>query len=244
MNIAFCALHYGSDYLGYSIKSIYDYVDRIYILYSDRPTFSYQTSMINPDTREKLVAAAYMFGDPKSKIRWIDGHWNTEGQHRQAIHHFSAIDNPDCIVTVDADEVWAKRVIENALDKGYKGNSRIYGAKMLTFWRSFSWICLDDWLPVRLTFPKRNGPNDSIDGRVFHFGYARSIADISYKVPIHGHHHEWRPEWFGRFVTWPQSGNNDLHPVAKDVWNAMPYDKAQLPDFMKQHPYYNLDIIA
>jgi hypothetical protein len=250
MIVAFYALHYGSDYLGWSIKSIYDYVDKIYILYSDVPSYGYNTSLKNPDTKEKLIESAHIFGDPQSKIKWIDSKWSSEVQHRLAIHSAASQDDPDVILTVDADEIWQKQTIENTLSTVLSGTSKIYKIKMLTLWRSFSWYTLDNWWPLRVECPKRQGgaqnlfENDDSDiARVLHFGYARSLEDIRYKVSIHGHKGEWRSDWLDRYEKWPASGNNDFHPVCANAWNIMPYDKTKLPQIMQLNPYYNLDII-
>ena len=42
--IAFYALHYGREYLAWSVRSVQDAVDEIHVLYSDRPTFGHQTT--------------------------------------------------------------------------------------------------------------------------------------------------------------------------------------------------------
>jgi hypothetical protein len=106
-------------------------------------------------------------------------------------------------------------------------------------------------MPVRIIHPNRpariNGkdaPVHYLNGSVFHFGYARSIEDIRYKISCHGHKSEWRNDWFdNKYCKWPASGNNDLHPTCRDTWNAQPYDKMLLPEFMRSHPYFSLDVI-
>ena len=67
MIIAYYPIHYGSDYLGYSIKSIYDRVDQIHILYAKKPSHGHGTDLNNPDTFDKLKEASLQFG----ATRWI-----------------------------------------------------------------------------------------------------------------------------------------------------------------------------
>lgn len=247
MIVAYYPLHYGSDYLGWSIKSIYEYVDKIYILYTQNPSQGYSTSLRNPDTREKLVASAYLFGDPKNKIVWIDGNWPNEGEHRAAIRNVTSGDAPNMILAMDSDEIWSTQVIEASLKEAEQVQVRDCLIRMLTLWRSFSWSCTDEMWPIRITLPKKPEGRYSLltnpEGRIFHFGYARDLESIRYKMTVQGHRAEWRPEWYQRYDSWPRSGNNDFHPVVNNVWNITPFDKEKLPSFLKEHPYYNLDII-
>jgi hypothetical protein len=223
---------------------VYDFVDKIYILYTDTPSHGHSgCKLSNPDTRDKLRAAAHTFTDPKGKINWHEGKWTHEGQQRDSIYEISKSDHPDMIITVDSDEIWRPETITSMINEGSKSEHREYMIKMLTFWRSFSWICTDNMLPIRMVCPKKPSGKRYIDDRVLHFGYARSIDAIKYKMSIHGHLNEWRKDWFDRYCNWPKSGNNDLHPTCVNTWNAIPYDKTQMPEFMRSHPYYNLDII-
>lgn len=244
MNIAYYPLHYGSDYLGYSIKSIYDHVDKIHILYTDKPSHGHGSNAVNPDTKQKLIDAANLFGDPKGKIVWHEGRWPNEGAQRDTINGIAASDNADVIVAVDSDEIWDADVLTKAIEMSVKGGARNNCIRMLTFWRSFGNVCYDEMMPVRVICCKRApGKTSYLEGRVNHFGYARKVEDVAYKIAIHGHKNEWRGNWFDRYKNWPASGNNDLHPTCHNVWNASPYDKTKLPEYMRQHPYYNLEVI-
>jgi hypothetical protein len=246
MNIAYYALHYGSDYLTHSIRSIYNFVDEIHILYTDKPSHGHSSTMTNPDSREKLKAAAAA-GDPKGKVVWHEGHWSGEGQQRDTIFEIADKKNVERILVVDADEIWHEDTIRQAYKEGDEKGARNNLIRMLTFWRSFSWVCTDEMMPVRLIYPKRatlrNATTNYLPGRVNHFGYARSVNEIAYKLSCHGHKAEWRNEWFERYKNWPASGNNDLHPTCRDTWNATKYDKNLLPSCMRDHPYWNLEVI-
>lgn len=243
MRIAYYALHYGSDYLGWSIRSIYDHVDQIHILYTDKPSHGHSSPLPNPDSREKLKKSSLTFGDPGNKIKWHEGHWGWEGQQRDTIFEIAKREGADTVLVVDADEIWPEDVIKKALEEGDASPVRNNLIRMHTFWRSFSWTCTDEMMPVRLIYPNKPVGVKYLSGRVLHFGYARSVEDVQYKISCHGHKGEWRSEWFDRYRTWPASGNNDLHPTCRDTWNAQPYDKTQLPEYMKSHPYYDKEVI-
>ncbi len=237
--IAYYPLHYGSDYLSYSIKSIYNYVEKIYILYTDTPSHGHGTSLRNPDNREKLKAC--ITDDPQHKIVWTEGHWSGEGKQRDSIE--TLVPDADLIIAVDSDEIWTPEVITKAIEDAKNSDVKQHCIRMLTFWRSFNWVCTDEMQPVRIIAPKRKSGVKYLEGRVLHFGYSRSVESTSYKISCHGHHDEWRGDWINKFKNWPASGNDDLHPTCKDTWFAKPYDKTFLPDFMHNHPYFSLDVI-
>lgn len=247
MILAYCPLHYGADYLGWSIKSLYDHVDRILILYTSSPSQGYTTNLKNPDTENALKESAYQFGDPSNKIVWSSGTWPHEGAHREAAYAYASHIGADTIVALDADEVWAQDVIEHSLKAARMSPVRTQRIRMLTLWRSFSWHCMDNMWPIRIVMPsKPEGFNNlglDPEMRVFHFGYARELCQIEYKVTVQGHRGEWRQDWMDKFKNWPSSGNSDLHPVCHNVWNAQPFDKQRLPEFMRSHPFYDRDII-
>jgi len=50
--IAYYILHYGHEYINYSMRSIYNHVDEIIILYSEHPSHGTLTALQNPDSRE------------------------------------------------------------------------------------------------------------------------------------------------------------------------------------------------
>jgi hypothetical protein len=203
--------------------------------------------MANPDTEQSLKNSAYMFGDPKSKIVWTSGTWPHEGAHRDAAYVYATKVGAETVLALDADEIWDEEVLSSCLQESRESSVRTNRVRMLTLWRSFSWHCLDNMWPIRIvSMKKREGYNNmgvDPERRVFHFGYARELHQIEYKVTVQGHRGEWRPEWMDKFKNWPSSGNADLHPVCHNVWNATPFDKSKLPAFMREHPYYGCEVI-
>ena len=238
-------IHYGSDYLGYSIKSIYDHVDQIHILYANKPSHGHSSNLVNPDTIEKLKSASLRFGDPGSKLIWHHGTWGNEPAQRAMVYKIADEVGADLCLAVDADEIWDKHVLESAIKSAIKKNKKINLIKMLTFWRCFHKVTTDEMWPIRIIIPNGVEGTNYLDGRVNHFGYARSIADIEYKISIHGHKSEWRDDWLDLYKSWPDSKNVGLHPVDSSVWrNVNDFDKSTLPEYMRDHPYYNLEKIV
>ena len=103
MRIAYYALHYGKEYLAYSIRSIQDAVDEIHILYTAKPSFGHGTDAVNPDTLVELEREAMRFAT--KPIIWHPGTWAQEGQHRDTIIEIAKQRGATVIATVDADEL-------------------------------------------------------------------------------------------------------------------------------------------
>ena len=76
-------------------------------------------------------------------------------------------------------------------------------------------------------------------------GYAQTPEIICYKMQIHGHLAEWRPNWYeDKFLAW-QPGVKDVHPTCRDnFWEPKPYvDDGTLEKLTFDHPYFGRDII-
>lgn len=244
--MAFVCLHYGSDYLGYAIKSVYDFVDKVLVLYSERPSHGHTGGLVNPDTPEVLKDAAFQFGDPENKIMWVTGRWPNEGGHRNAATKYAQDEKADALLVVDADEIWHPDAVEPTLKFAMDNASdRVCRARMIHFWRSFSHICTDAMTQDRVIFINRSPGSfcyAPMEKPICHMGYARKPEDVSYKISIHGHKAEWRRDWFThKFMQWPPP--EDLHPTCVDTWSTVPYDKSLLPEILKAHPYFDMEPI-
>lgn len=240
-------LHYGKDYLPYAIKSIYDSVDRCHVFYTPTPSHGHTTNIPPIETKEQLLVAAHGY-DPDNKVRWYDvENLRYEGQHRDLALQTIVGAGADLVLVLDYDEVWPDGLADELIGLVSQSNSaRNWLINMVHFWRSFNWACYDQGWPVRIIDLRHfNGtaylPAES--GRVYHFGYAITDKVMRYKWAIHGHKNEMRPGWLDNiWPQWPPPG--DCHPTNdKGFWQPQPFDKLQLPEFMKSHPFYNLEMI-
>lgn len=241
--IAYTALRYGRDYLGYAIQSIIDRVDEYHVIYAEVPSHGHYDPTPCPEAREELYAIAHTVAGPK--LRWHDGRWAQEWQQRSAIHEFAP--GADVIIVLDADEVWSERAL-TALDgeMGFMGSAiRI---PFVHFWRSFHQAILHDpAAPARVLFP--NNPRKDwvldfgLEHSLNHMGYAQNSQIVGYKMKIHGHKSELKLGWF-ETVFMDTNRTTDLHPVGSQYWNAERVDPwAYLPAFMKGHRYAGLEMI-
>jgi len=231
-------LHYGKDYLGFAIRSVYDHVDEIVVAYTSKPSHGQDSPGPCSETQAELYEIASKAA--QSKLKWIEGSYDNEGAHRDA-----AMENcgGDIILVLDADEIWDGNELSEALEVVKQSNHKEYLANAVHFWRSFNWACKDDMWPVRIIKP---GGKETLylKQKFYHFGYARKPDAVFYKMQIHGHKNEWRKDWFQKkFLTW-DPGDKDVHPTCKNTWTPEPFDKTKLPDFMRAHQYYDMDIIT
>jgi hypothetical protein len=233
-------LHYGLDYIGSALRSIYDQVDRINIVYTPHPSHGTPTSLPAPDSRENLRAAALAAG-PKMQWHEVDRFYQ-EGPHRD---YALSLCRGDLALVVDADEVWHPHVLEAALRHAYDNVARDWLINFTTPWRSFGWVVRDNMWPVRiidLRRPRSAGPGYVPQelGEIYHFGYAIRDLIMKYKISIHGHHGEWRPDWYEtKWLAWPP--RPDCHPTCVDTWFPEPFDRHLLPEVMWGHPFFNVE---
>lgn len=247
--IAYSALHYGREYLGYAIKSVIDYVDEYWVLYSAIGSHGFLTNTPCPDTREELYWIAQQVAG--NKLHWVDGTWAHEGLQRDSITKHCP--DADVIIVLDADEVWPSTMIQQAIMRASLQMRSKMRAPMVHFWRSFYRAVLHDpAYPIRVICPKAlDKPEGTLDDTytekqlfVAHMGYAQRPAIVEYKLLTHGHRNELRTDidWFKeRYMA---NAQEDCHPVGSEYWNPVsvnPWD--YMPAFMENHPYSQMEVI-
>ena len=222
-------------------------MDEIRVFYTPKPSHGYMTSMPCPETRDELYAIAKQFD-----AVWDERLYKWEGQHRDYAAAMCTDAGADIILVVDADEVWLpeqlKRVVGHVEE--YAGvdtvaKYRIWRVNMVHFWRSLGWVCRDGMWPERVIVPGGRGGGyiSQHMAQPLHMGYAQSPGIVKYKISIHGHKGEFRPEWFEKkFLAWAP-GVRDVHPTCVNTWDPEPYDKDLIEDVVGDHPYFPLEIV-
>ncbi len=240
--IAYYALHYGKEYLAWSIRSVQDFVDEIHVLYAAKPSFGHSTREGCPETEAELRTEADRF--LKKPLLWHRGEWTQESDHRNAAVSIARRAGADQILPVDADEVWDGETLETALRVARDKNAKTTLVRFCHLWRSFDWVCDDPAMPVRIVRPDGVDPIWYLTPQkypVFHFGYAQSRRIVEYKQKIHGHKNDWRSGWFeNKYVKWdPAHPQADVHPTNVNFWTPKPLDLdrvAVLRRLMDGHP--------
>lgn len=240
MNIlAYIIAHYGMPYFDACLASLSPQVDKIIVLYTPSPSQGHGTTMRCPDSRADLRAVAAKYPN----IQWMDGHWGDEGSHCGAVMPQTL--GFDWLVRLDTDEVIAPGTVARWIAWAQERPAKQFSPKFLHFWRSFGRVCQDGHTPVRLTRLGGGSGQESIPlelGYVYHFGYAQPTRYIDYKLEVQGHRKEFRPEWYRD--KWKANAQDDVHIVCKHgFWKPEPFDRALLPDVLKGHPYYGMEVI-
>jgi hypothetical protein len=250
---AYCALHYGAQYLEWAIRSVIDFVDSYHIFYTPHPSHGTQTRKSLPagEDRDTLRTIAAMYGND---VIWHDvDKFYQEGDHRDYCIEYLAHEGCDLIIWNDADEVWDPDVLSDAMDFAITGSARDYRTHAMHFWRGVNWVCYDEAMPVRLIKPSGDGVA-YVPGRGFyHFGYAQSEMLLQYKMTIHGHRAEIRRNWFPIYRDWkgpedtPRCG---VHPTCecddktgKAFWTPVPFNRFDIDHLIGDHPYFCDEII-
>jgi len=243
--IAYTALLYGTDYLGWAIRSVIDHVDEYHVIYdaTGHGSHGHVTDRTCPDTREQLFAIAQ--GAAGDKLRWHDaGPFAHEGYQREAIHMFAP--DADVILVLDADEIWPEADWRAIFSNDDAVRLRRIRMPIIHFWRSFHRAVLHDpAFPERFIIPGAPEGSWTMHGTpICHMGYAQRIEIVEFKQHTHGHKGEWRRDcdWFNdKFMA---NAQEDCHPVGSEYWwpeqvNPLDY----MPSWMSEHPYFGKEVI-
>lgn len=242
--LGYIPLFYGAEYLEASIKSIEKHVEKIIILYTDKPSQGHDTKIKCPETETELRAIAEAASD---KVVWHSKRYGNEGEHRAEILRHA--EGYDLVFTLDADEIVDEVGLPHALKLAYESDKRHIGiAGFINFWRSFSWACYDGFIPYRIINLRNPSGQGQVDLKIYHFSTAQNIETIKFKWNVSGHKDELRREWFDIYKNWTPENNHipverGLHPVSFNLWLATPFDKTTLPDVLKNHPNYDKHLI-
>lgn len=242
--IGFMPIFYGKEYLKESLESIKDFCEKVVIAYTPYPSHGYSSRLICPDIKEDIFEiASKVLGD---KMIWDEGIYHNEGQHRNKIEQYQS--GYDLVLSIDADEVFETKELQNALEYAYNGKASRYGIKgYINFWRCFDFACTDGFRPIRIRNLNNNNQVQDLECplTIYHFSTAQSEAIMRYKYSVFGHASEIRENWLESIhYGWKRDNElKNLHCVAHNIWNAEPFDKTTLPESLKNHPNYNKEYI-
>jgi hypothetical protein len=240
--IGLTVLHYGKPYLDAAIRSVIDSVDLHYVIYTPVGSHGHRSNAACPDSRDELYAIARQAaGD---KLRWHEGVFPHEGAQRDAILQLAP--DADAVVVVDSDEIYPPNTIDRLIEQTKTWHRRAIRLPFVHFWRSFYRAVLHDpAYPVRLIYPHvRDGEETAPTRPVAHMGYAIPVDLMRYKWEIHGHKNELRRDVNYFRDVYEANRQYDCHPVGSDYWTPEPVNPLDyMPDWMREHPYFNLEVI-
>jgi len=239
--IGYIPLHYGKEYLRETILSMLPWVEELWIIYSSKGSQGHHTNLQPPDTKEELYDIAMTISE---KVKWADGEFFGENKHREWI--LQKAKGFDLVFTLDSDEIVNQEDIGPALEAAYKSNARQIAINgFINFWKSFDHVCMDGFQPIRIQNLRNASGQETVNCRIYHFGYCQRLETMQYKWNVSGHKNELRNNWINsKYLAWSRENQiQDLHPVAMNLWNAQPFDKTTLPELLKNHPNYNKAVV-
>ncbi|MFH1046624.1 MAG: glycosyltransferase [Candidatus Omnitrophota bacterium] len=265
------------DYIEYSIKSIYDFVDKIVVCLGQAPYIAYNPrarEVVTQRDRTKEIVQQLAKGDPKFHL--IEGTWASEIEHRNAGMQYCLANHFDYYFLIDGDEVYRADHLR-AIAKIIAANPKVgtFVVRCPIFWRSFKCRIPAEkvaWCPRRIfkITAKRNilglkfpypirfiGENKTnslgevlhipIEQAVFyHFSYAKTPRTMKEKLSTFSHAHEILSGWYENiWLKWPQNrAMQSVHPTDPPKFPRVDYvEPADLPEVMKSHPFYRMEII-
>jgi hypothetical protein len=238
--ISYTPLLYGMQYLYYAIKSVIDYVDQYYALYTPVGSHRSRVDEPCPESRDELYAIARAAAG--NKLVWTEGEYAYEGQHRGMIDQLAP--DADVIIALDADEIWSEGLVQKIIEDTCTMHRRRIRVPIVHFWRSFNKAIIHDpAYPERVVYPqiKENTEETYSEYGIAHMGYAQTPNIVRYKWSgIHGHQAELRKDcdWF-KDIFLNKQRSTDLHPVGSEYWkyeHVNPLD--YMPRWMQEHPFW------
>lgn len=239
-------IHYGSDYLQWAIRSVYDVAYEIGVFIMRCPWQDVATLIprLENDDEIERIARSY---DPENKI-YVERLLGFHFQEDQWIHLTTRAQTQgaEWVLRLPPDEVWPRETLDFYLEYADFYKSSVIKVPRRHFWRSFQWSCSDNFRADR--FIRCNGGGEAREGpemreNLWHFGYARKPYDILYRTMLKWYQSGWRNGWFeGTFLQFPNR-KADLHPFAEGIWNATAYDPKRFPAMMEDHPYWPMAVI-
>lgn len=275
--VAVYCIYNEENYIEYSIKSIYDFVDKIIICLSQAPYIAYNSKARDiVKSKDKTEEIVNRLARNDKKIKIIDGVWDSEVEHRNAAIKYCIDNNYDYYFLIDADEMYRKDHLE-AISREIAAHPEIgtFVIKCAIFWRSFRYRIPAEkvaWCPRRIfkvttkrkilgiKFPynfrfigenKTNSLGEvyhipSNKAIFYHFSYAKTFKDMKEKLSTFSHAHQILDGWYEKvWLKWPQNRQMpNIHPTNPEKFPMVEcVDPKDLPDVIKNHPYYDMDII-
>jgi hypothetical protein len=221
--------------------SVVEHVDKMVIAYSMMPSQGHGTLLRCPDSEGYIFSICQDV--LKDKMIWDRAdRYGAENEHRSVKYRYS--EGYDLVFTVDSDEVYKTDELQKSFKYAYWGVDRFYGVDgFVNFWRSFDYACYDGFRPIRLEnlHRKEHTQDLNLKQTIYHFSTCQPEPIMRYKYNVFGHAHEVRKDWLNDiYYKWkPNNQFDDVHCVAFNLWNPVPFDKSVLPSYLKSHHNYN-----
>lgn len=238
---------YGEEFIEYSIKSIYNYVDRINIAIGKMSWKNDKGKRFKPI--DNLLGKVKTLPDPDKKIKIFRGIWDGDTEQRNFLLD-KCIGKYDYAMIIDADEVWEKREIENLVKTAeeYLADKviKVIAVDIIHYYKSLYWgFKGTNARGVNYLF-KADGtvhhewirhpgvlPTHKCSAYYHHYGYAYPPEIIENKIKMWGHSAEVIRGWFkNTYLPWKPQAMQAWSPTG-DLWDPV-VERELIPE-MKGH---------
>ncbi|MBI3319470.1 MAG: glycosyltransferase family 2 protein [Candidatus Omnitrophica bacterium] len=266
------------EYLEYSLRSIYPFVEKIVILLGMAPWTANNPSARNmfvQRDRTEAIVDRLAQGDPKFVIR--KGLWDSDVEQREVGMQYCVEQGMDYYFLVDGDEIYREDHLQAIRDEiEQHPEVGTFHIKCTVLWRSFQYRIPYwgvQWIPWRifqvtrfrrvmgLRIPyqcrfigpeKTNslGPRRLIPPHkaiFYHLGYARSEQRMRLKIATGNDQDRYIKGWFDTvWLAWPnhRSMKNLQQLYPEGLPEALYVEPSDLPQVLRDHPYWGRDIIS
>lgn len=242
---------YGEDFIEYSMRSVYPFVDYILIALGDVSWSTVNGERFGRiDRVEEKIRKFMKSEDPDHKIIIYTGKWNNDTDQRNYLLE-RAYGLVDYVLLTDSDDVWEKnelnkvvKFLENNEKSPDPGYAMSVGVKH--FYRSLRWshrsinnVCYVYKVAPGIRHKWIRHPGDNVamidipNCYYNHFGYAYPSRIIKEKIKFWGHHTEVSDKWFENiFMKWDEG--DPAYSPTRDNWSNI--KKQEIIPEMSNHP--------
>ena len=185
MIYAIYRIHYGLDFLGKSIESVIDEVDKVFVFWSKQPWYKKCENL--PPLNENVLE----FCKKYDKVTVIEKEFDLpENQFKKMYDHVvSEYSNPDKVIMMEPDMVWDRSELKKALEL----TDHEISFNQIEFWKNEEWYINRDrpgptlWNGTPESTGKgcwssKNKTHDKI--RCYNYGFCLSPEVMKYKHEV------------------------------------------------------------
>lgn len=226
---------YGEEFIEYSVKSIYEYVERINIAVGKKSWKNHKAERFAPI--DNLLEKVYSIPDPDKKIRIYKGIWDSDTEHRNFLLD-KCIGKYDYAMLIDADEVWEKEQIQGLRDTAEKCRDipeiKAVSVGSINYYKSLHWGHKGLRYNINYLFRADGSVHhewirhpgtvktEETSAYYHHYGYAYPPDIIKNKVQMWGHSGEVMEDWFNKaYLPWKPNSNAQAWSPTSDLWEPM-----------------------
>ena len=185
MRYAIYRIHYGLDFLGKSIESVIDEVDKVFVFWSKQPWYKKCENL--PPLNENVLE----FCKKYDKVTVIEKEFDLpENQFKKMYDHVvSEYSNPDKVIMMEPDMVWDRSELKKALEL----TDHEISFNQIEFWKNEEWYIKRDGPGPTLwngtpestgkgCWSSKNKTHDKI--RCYNYGFCLSPEVMKYKHEV------------------------------------------------------------